>query len=152
MPISNTAASPKSGYELVFMIRDYIDGPRSGVANFEGKPHFFECIFNETEDEYSDQYRLTKLRSEPFKAAQENWNIFVQWREAFDSGAASRESHPALPKDGDRYEATKQLLDQAVASERSTVRVRGEFEPLGESRPPLGVLTPWQVRWSTPED
>jgi hypothetical protein len=146
---SSILAKPKPGYEVIFTIRDYIDGPRSGVADFHGRPHFFECVFDDTEDRYSNYYLLTNISQEVFKAAQENWEIFLRWREAFDAGKTGRDSHPALLQDKDRYDETKRLLDQALASGSSVaVRVHGEFEPLGESKPPFDVITPWQVRWS----
>ena len=47
----------KPGYEEVFTVTDYYDGPRQGIANFKGKPHFYDCIFDEARQDYSDRYR-----------------------------------------------------------------------------------------------
>jgi hypothetical protein len=141
-------AAPRLGYEPVFTVYDYHDAPREGVANFHGVPHFYECIFDEKSDEYSDSYLLIPIDPEVFKTVAENWEIFLRWRKAFDSGNTSRETHPALPRDKGRYEETKRTLDQAVASGRHrAIRARGEFDVLGEPNLPRDVLTPWQVRW-----
>ncbi len=32
----------KLNYEQVFTVLDYYDGPRSGIANYNGAPHFYE--------------------------------------------------------------------------------------------------------------
>jgi hypothetical protein len=145
----NVASKPKLGYEAVFTIRDYHDGPRSGVANFHGKPHFYECLFDEKSDDYSNSYLLTALHQEVFKAAIENWEIFLRWRAAFDLGKVNRDTHPALPQDRNRFDETRRLLDQALASGRGkATRVEGEFEVLGEPNRPRDVLSPWQVKWN----
>jgi hypothetical protein len=36
----------KPGYERVFAVTDYHDGPRKGIANYQGEPHFYECLLN----------------------------------------------------------------------------------------------------------
>lgn len=137
------------GYEAVFTVGDYYDGPRSGVANFHGMPHFYECIFDQVGDNYSNSYLLIALSQEAFNAAIENWQIFLRWRAAFDLGKASRETHPTLPEDRNRYEETKQLVDQALASGRGkATRVTGEFRVAGDKKLPRDVLSPWQVKWT----
>ncbi len=149
MPASTVVSKSKPGYEFVFTVRDYHDGPRSGVANFHGTPHFYECVFDEERDGYSNSYLLVALNQEVFKAATENWEIFLRWRTAFDLGKVSRETHPALPQDKKRFEETKRVLDIALASGRGkAIQVRGEFEVLGEPNVPRDVVTPWQVKWS----
>ncbi len=149
MSAFNAATTPKLGYEAVFTVSDYHDCPRGGVANFHGLPYFYECIFDEKSDEYSDSYLLISISQEVFKAAVENWDIFLRWRKAFDSGDVSRETYPALPRDKRRYEETKRTLDQAVVSGRhKAIRVRGEFDAQAEPNVPRDVLTSWQVRWS----
>ncbi len=149
MPAFNAATTPKLGYEAVFTVYDYHDCPRGGVANFHGVTHFYECVFDEKRDDYSDRYLLIPIKQEAFRAAIENWEIFLRWRKAFDLGEVSRETHPALPRDKSRYEETKWILDQAVLSGRhKAIRARGEFDVLGEPTLPRDVITPWQVRWS----
>jgi len=149
MPVSNVKSKLRLGYEIVFTVRDYHDGPRSGVANFLEQPHFYECVFDERTDDYSNSYLLTALNQNVFRAAIENWEIFLRWRKAFDLGKVNRETHPALPQDKERFEETKRVLDLAIESGRGkALQLRGEFEVLGEPKPPFDILTPWQVKWS----
>jgi hypothetical protein len=141
----------EQGYEAVFTIDDYRDGPRSGVANFHGAPHFYECIFDEQADDYSNSYLLIPLSQEAFQAAIESWQIFLRWRTAHDLGKASDETHPALPEDKNRDNETKQLLNQAIASGRpNATRATAEFAPVGDHKLLRDVLSPWQVKWLQP--
>ena len=53
----------KPGYGCVFTVTDYDDGPRKGIANFQDAPHFYECVFDEAKDHYTDLFRLTLLNA-----------------------------------------------------------------------------------------
>jgi hypothetical protein len=141
-------ARPRHGYDDVLSVYEYHDGPRKGIANFHGVPHYFECVFDDKSDEYSDRYLLTRLDQQALKAGMENWEIFLRWRTAFDSGKAGRETHPALPPDKNQYDETRRTLDNALASsEGKRIRAKGEFEVSGDSTLPRDVLTRWQVKW-----
>jgi len=37
--------------EEVHFVIDYWDGPREGVADYCGTPHYFRCVFDEKRDE-----------------------------------------------------------------------------------------------------
>src|ERR1700720_1400208 len=143
------SATSNPDYETVFTVQDYHDGPRSGVANFHGLPHVYTCVFDNKNDEYSDLYVLTPIHQEAFKAALENWEIFLRWRAAFDGGKVSRETYPALPQDKTRYEETKRVFDEALVSQKGiAIRARGDFEVSQQSHALRDVLAPWLVKWS----
>jgi hypothetical protein len=70
----------KPGFECVFTVTDYCDGPPKGIANYRGKPHFYERVVDEAKDDYSELFRLTPLDAETFRVAMEYWNIWRRWR------------------------------------------------------------------------
>ena len=151
MPASGNANISELGYEPVFTVYDYHDGPRSGVANFHGIPHSYECVFNEKSDDYSDVFVLIPIGQKDLESAIENWEIFLRWRKAFDSGQVTLEEHPAMTHDKNRYLQTKLAIDEAIVSRRKeTISARGEFEVLQEVNRPRDALSPWMVRWSEP--
>lgn len=128
---------------------DYYDGPRKGVANFRGQPHFYDCMFDEATDDYSDLYHLTPLSQSILELAKEDWAIWTRWEAAFHSGKATVESHPALPQDRARHEEIRAILDSALATNAAVcVTQRGSFERLGSGEYPKGVMRPLQVRWT----
>ena len=142
-------AELQPGYEEVFTVTDYYDGPRKGVANFRGQPHFYDCIFDEDKDEYSDLYRLTPLSQRIFELAKEDWVIWKRWEAAFHSGKATIESHPALPEDRPRHEEIRAVLDSALTTNAApSVTQHGSFERLGSGEYLKGVMRPLQVRWT----
>ena len=63
LPVTRTMKTEelKAGYEHVFTVTDYYDGPRKGIANYHGQPHFYECIFDEEKVGYLELFRLTAL-------------------------------------------------------------------------------------------
>ena len=61
----------EQGFETVHVVHDYWDGPRSGVAEYGGRPHWFENIFDEQQDDYSDLFWLTPLSEETLGLAQQ---------------------------------------------------------------------------------
>jgi len=128
--VSDAVLQP--GYEEVFTVVDYYDGPRKGIANFRGQPHFYDCIFDKTKDEYSDLYHLTPLSPDIFKLAKESWAIWKRWESAFHSGKATLESHPALPQDRARYQEIRAILDSALTTNAAACATQhGSFERLG---------------------
>jgi len=151
MAAANPAPKPKPGYETVFTVSEYYDGPRGGLANFHGVPHLYECVFDEASDAYSDSYLLMPVGPDLLTAAMTNWKLFLKWRTAYDAGQTTLATHPALPEDKAQYDETRRALEQAVESARPmATRVKGEFEVLGEPNLPRDVHTRWQVRWTAP--
>ena len=140
----------KSGNEIVFTVTDYYDGPRQGIANYQGTPHFYECIFDSATNDYSDLYRLTALDELVFRLALEKWEIWRRWELAFHTGKTNMESHPALPEDAARHEELEQLLGNALQSSPSAITRVGKFSALGHSELPPGMLRQLQVRWTNP--
>lgn len=146
---TNSVPGPNPGYDVVFTVDDYHDGPRRGVANFRGSPHYYTCVFDDKLDDYSDVYTLTPINQQALKAALESWEMFLRWRAAFEAGQVSRTTHPALPQDSNRYGEARRVLEQEIESKRGTAfRIRGDFEILGKSNVPRHATMPWQVKWS----
>lgn len=142
----------KVGYERVFTVTDYYDGPRQGIANFNGAPHLYNCIFSEQEDGYSNSYRLTPISIQTFDLAMEDWAIWKRWEHAFCQGVATQESHSALPPDRARHEEIKAKLDKELCSDMKNCVVRkASFAVIGNSHLPKGVIRALQVKWGDPE-
>jgi hypothetical protein len=140
----------RPGYESVFTVVEYHDGPRTGIAHFHGQPHFYECIFDDAKDEYLELFRLTPLDKETFQLAMEDWNIWRRWESAFHSGKTDLSSHPALPNEAARHEELKRILDGLLVTNLGNATTRiGRIEALGDPRLPMGVTRRFQVEWTT---
>lgn len=49
---------PDAHFVRLYYVDRYYDGPRDGLAGYNGIPHFFECPFNEETDDYCDYFIL----------------------------------------------------------------------------------------------
>ena len=143
----------RAGYERVFTVTDYYDGPRRGIADYRGRPHFYDCVFDSKNDEYSDLYLLTPLEQTAFELALEDWEIWCRWEMAFHQGKTSLDTHPCQPQDRSRHEELAETLRGALKTNPDTALKRiGQFKVLGTPNLPKGVLRPLQVKWASPLD
>jgi len=139
-------------YEQVFTIADYYDGPRKGVANFQGKPHYYDCVLAErgaSDDGYTDNFYLSPIAASALDLVIEDWTIWQQWERPFHEGRVTEESHPALPAEQKRHQELKSALDLLLQTDFGKAIVRkGEFRVApGEMSPP-GIICELEVRWT----
>lgn len=125
--------------EPVFTVTDWYDGPRRGVALFDGRPHAFESLFDD------DRFRLWPIDDAVLALALEDWAIWRRWEKAFHAGEAPHGSHPALPADRARHEALTGLLDPLTSPGPSSFFARGRFEPSGEDNGHASYRVEWAV-------
>jgi hypothetical protein len=112
------------GIEEVFTVTDYYDGPRLGIANYLGTPHFFDCVFSDEKQDYSNLYRLTLVTDQAFQLALEDWAIWTRWERAFKGGQTSLKTHPALPEDSARHEEIVSLVSDQLKTDPTHCIVR----------------------------
>ena len=144
-----TSAHLKTGYELVYTVLDYYDGPRKGIANYKGTPHLYECIFDESKDDYTDSFRLAAIDSHTFQLAMEDWAIWKRWELAFHTGKVGISTHPALPNERERETELNGILQKVlVIDPAKAMTCIGHFEVLDSPVLTKGVQRPLQVKWS----
>ncbi len=130
-------------FERVLTMTDYYDGPRRGIANFNGAPHFYESQFLDQDDEFDDVFELRPIDGETLSLALEDWSIWLRWEVAFYAKATSIDTHPALPADRARHEEIIRVLAPRIASlPGPRVRARGVFRPADAAEAP-GLEVQW---------
>jgi len=137
-------------FEEVFTVTDYYDGPRRGIANYNGLPHFYDSVFSDEKQDYTCLYRLTPISAEVFQLALEDWVIWRRWEHAFASGVTGRETHPALPEDTDRHAQLESLLNGSLETNPTTNIVRAGRFTVKTLEARAGVLADLLVRWMEP--
>lgn len=139
-------------FERVYTMTDYYDGPRRGIADFDGRPHFYESLFEHAKDDYAGVYELRAVDEEIFKLALEAWDIWLRWDDAFHAGRTSIDTHPALPDDRARNDEITEVLDVRLAKLTGPViRARGVFRP-SEGHTDGGRGRWLRVQWTQLED
>jgi hypothetical protein len=137
-------------YEPVHTMVDYYDGPREGIAAFNGEPHLYMSTWADIDSDNEDIFNLYAVDDETLRLALESWAIWLRWEEAFHAGATTQATHPALPVDRDRRDAVEGLLSPRLADIRARTpdaRAHAEFRA-SEDRPRRRYgWQPLQVTW-----
>jgi hypothetical protein len=139
-------------FQALYTIEDYYDGPRSGVADFEGRPHYYRSIYLDAAqwNPDEDRFELSPVTLEVQAAACEAAAIFKRWdtmRQATPSFTYTDEEFGALPEERARYHELERFLESSYAAAARTRRilVHGEFRVCESSPSRL------QVRWRLAE-
>ena len=140
----------KEEFEIVFsMVADIEDPPMRGVANYLGKPHYFEYFeANWTDNAIyltGSSFLLSPIDSETLNLAIEDETIWRRWLAARDKTITTKETIQCLPEDGYRKEELKRILaDKLKINPERSIRAFGEFQHLKEDlgRPPI------MIRWT----
>jgi hypothetical protein len=138
-----------SGYERVYTMTDYYDGPRRGIADFNGSPHFYESEWDDLADQHAFTFRLSPVEPSLLQIALESWEIWRRWETAFHEGRTTLETHPALPQDRTRRGDLEEVLDRELKiDERKYTRALGEFRTLNDPGWNGAGFAPLQVKWT----
>jgi hypothetical protein len=134
-------------FEKVHTVTGYYDGPRSGIADYRGRPHIYESMFEDAPDG-SDTFRLQPIDDETFHLAMEDWEIWCRWERAFHSGQTTLATHPALPDDRARHEELKLILKRRLDVTRERAfQVKGRMDVRQRAEPGLTPSAELIVCW-----
>ncbi|MGQ0712708.1 MAG: hypothetical protein ACT4PJ_03130 [Gemmatimonadaceae bacterium] len=120
-------------FERVYTIEEWDEGPRAGVANFAGAPHFFR-----SRGEAGDRFELTPLPSELFAMLLEADALFHRWQPGPSTHRTTASDGAAVPggEDRVRYERLRSGIAAGLASLRPVAVMRADFD-----------FDPDRVRW-----
>ena len=124
-------------YEIVYVVEDWYDGPRSGFADYQQNPHFFRSLHLDIENnvDYNsdeDRFKLTPVSKQVVEWAVEDHQLWLKWDEARRAGTLRQERHDEvriLPEDRARHQELCDMIDQHQASQSApSFIVRGEID------------------------
>ena len=131
-PAAALHPTPATKPERVLTITDFHDGPRCGIALFNGAAHSYHAVFDVDLDDYSDIFMLSPINDALLALALEDWAIWLRWRAAFQQHLTPLASHPALDPDRLRHQQLKQLIGQRLmATDDTAPRRRAGFSQCG---------------------
>ena len=133
----------------VLTVWDYYDGPRSGIAEYEGRLHYYESEWDEAKNNYAQTFRLSPVDEETVDLALKQWRIWRQWELAFHRGETEQSTDPALPGQDSTYAQVESEIEARIRSLTGFIRAFGEFRPIAEQEDlPTGVLRELEVEWT----
>ena len=134
--------------DTVQTVWEFYDGPRTGIADFRGKPCYFRCQWDFEAGAYSNVYTLFPVDAETLELALEQWDIWRQWEAAFHAGEAPASSHPG--NGGNEWYAELERRLQARLSDFTTPQftLHAQFHTVqGGEKLPAGIMRPLLVEW-----
>jgi len=131
-------------FEEVFYY-EYYDGPIYGVANWKGKPYFFQ--YQLYYEKGRDIYFLSPITKETLLLTIESWQIWKRWDTAFHKGEVNHETHPYLPNDKLRGEQLTAALDEILKIDPfNYIELSAEFRLKEDQEEVLGMKQ-FVVKW-----
>nr|BFE68989.1 hypothetical protein GCM10020092_022900 [Actinoplanes digitatis] len=111
------------GFERAYVELEWYDGPRAGLADVGGVPHYIRSYDFDHADE-ADEYQVWPASGDAVEMEREQWEIFVRWNQRRDAGAAGPDGHPATGGVDARYDELNRLLTahREMPSRRSSSR------------------------------
>ena len=137
-------------FEHVYTIDEWRAGPRAGVANFAGAPHFYRAVSPDSDAWSADEARfeLTPLSSELFAMMLEASALFHRWHPGPRTGADLVADPPDATGERARYADLDRQIADALAERHPVAIMRGQFDfdpdrvrwaPVGSGRARRGV-------------
>jgi hypothetical protein len=126
-------------FEHVYTIGEWRDGPRAGVANFAGVPHFFRavCPGSDAWSPKEDRFELTPLSAELFELILEADALFRRWHPGPRIVGRGAADGSGRVEDRARYHELERQIADALAARLPIAIVRGQFD-----------FDPDRVRWT----
>jgi len=125
-------------FEPVYTVDDYYDGPKSGVANYGGQPHFYRSLALDTEEWNPDDdlFELSPISSEVRDLAVEDFRLCQRWQRSAIAGSIPTlldSTARVLPEDLPRHQAIIEILKPHLyINPLQRILVRGQFSQESE--------------------
>ncbi|WP_327135884.1 hypothetical protein OG311_37925 (plasmid) [Streptomyces sp. NBC_01343] len=130
------------GFERVYVELEWYDGPRAGLADVEGKPHYFQGY----DYDHADEYRVWPASEGVAELEREQWAIFAKWNQRSEAGTAGLKSHPGHGGIDARYDELALLLAPDRQAPDDARRLVGELRFDAGARYRVEGLDYW-FRW-----
>ncbi len=141
-------AGPAGGFEPVHVELDWYDGPRGGVADVGGLPHYFRAVHDYNRPgEPDDVYLVWPISEQALVWEREQWAIFVAWNDRYESGNANTSSHPGHGDIDARYDQLETLLAAHRQVPPDARRMRAQWRHTARDRRYRVDGVDCEVRW-----
>ncbi|MGW6979164.1 hypothetical protein ACWGE1_06905 [Streptomyces sp. NPDC054932] len=137
----------RAGFERVHVEHHWYDGPREGIADVQGAPHYFRAIHDHwhADDPYDDEYLVWPIDEASLSLEREQSAITDDWYKRVAEGTATTD-FPGVGGADRRYDELQALLGprrEAPGGARSLV---AEWKACAEEQVDVGRPA-YMVRW-----
>jgi len=135
---------------------DWYDGPRSGIATYNGRPHYFESQWADIDHVDEDWFKLSPVSQEVFELELEREHLWSKYATANKLGTVGAEHHPFLPVDRQRGEELIQILEKVLRIDEAYHLIgKAEFIAIDELTRQANraeMIVNWIILPSAPSD
>ncbi|MFD8008631.1 hypothetical protein [Streptomyces mirabilis] len=134
------------GFERVYVELEWYDGPREGIADVNGVPHYFQSHDYDHLDD-ADEYRVWPASEDALALEREQWSIFARWDERHKAGAVGPDSHPGHGGIDVRYDELTALLVQHRQAPGEVRQLLAQWRFVSGARYRIDGVD-YRVKWS----
>ncbi len=129
-------------FEHVYAENERYDGPKAGVADVNGAPHYFHWAWSpERPDAGDDEFLVWPIDAETLALERERWRIFATWHEFGLGQGVSKEADA-------RYAELSEILEDSGKPPQGARILRAEWKFRDDDLPRYRVdSTDFVVRW-----
>lgn len=119
---------------VVLVENEYYDGPRTGITILHNTPYRFISDFDNNIG-YLDTFSLIPISNSELELEIEQWRIFVDWNNDYESGKVASTSHPGHGGISPRWDEIEKCL-QRPRKDRDglTLKATAEFKHNGQAK------------------
>ena len=129
-------------WKKVYTVNEFYDCPTLGIADFNDVSHIYEAILNSPEDADENRYYLMHVESDLMELVLEAWDIWINWKDAYDTEKVTLASQHPLPADQIRHKELKRLIgNRLTAIPEKSIIMKAEFRKLDKTQ------NSWEVCW-----
>ena len=137
------------GFTHVYVELEWWDGPRAGIVDIDGAPHYFERDEDESWERL-DEYFVWPADAGVVALEREAWAIFVRWNQRYETAPTSAGPHPGEGRVNARYDELAALLAPYHRAPAAARRLLAEWRFDDGQRYRMDGTDSW-VRWSAAE-
>lgn len=125
----------RAGFERVHVEHDWYDGPRRGIADVQGTPHYFSAIHDHwhADDPYDDEYLVWPIDEASLSLEREQSAIVADWYKRLAEGTATT-GFPVHGGVDRRYDELQALLGPRREAPGDARRLVAEWKTPAEAR------------------
>ena len=140
-------------FEIVHTVTDWYDGPRKGIADYQGKPHLFQSDWKDGENLDAETFSLMPIDGPTLVLALEEWAMYRRWEELYYGAPVTEETDldapPFLPEDRSRHAELERLLEgRLVIDPTLSVQKKAEFRVRDDPSWSGRGTRPLEVQWA----
>jgi len=117
--------------DILYLVTDFCELPRRGVADYQGEPHYFISLFDDDSNDWSDIYILYKIDERSFDLTLLAWAIERRFCVYKADEDISFNRIGALPEEKNRHSSIINLIESKINVNPSAVKYAyGQFQLL----------------------